>query len=110
MTAREIQFAFTRLSTYVEPWAKFMDYCIFCGSPCDALTDLCPACERLHKMNVALLRSFDRLERYTQRARRSIELDEYALAMADLAEAAYIARQLWNDLQKANQEKEVSHD
>jgi hypothetical protein len=55
-------------------------------------------------MTAALLRSLDRLETYTARARRSVELEDYALALAEVAEAAEIARRLWNDLEKANNE------
>jgi NADH dehydrogenase FAD-containing subunit len=58
-------------------------------------------------MTAALQRSLDRLETYTARARRSVELEDYAMALAEMAEAAEIARRLWNDLEKANQEKEL---
>jgi NADH dehydrogenase FAD-containing subunit len=61
-------------------------------------------------MTATIFRSFDRLETYTARARRSVELEDYALALAEVAEAAEIARRLWDELQKANQEKEASHD
>jgi hypothetical protein len=61
-------------------------------------------------MTAALYRSFDRLELYTARARRRVELEDYAMAMAEVAEAHFIAKQLWNDLEKANLEKEASHD
>jgi hypothetical protein len=59
-------------------------------------------------MTTALLRSLDRLERYVARARHSVELGDYALALAEVAEAHYIAKQLWKELAKANLEKEAS--
>jgi hypothetical protein len=45
-------------------------------------------------------KTFDRLELYTARARRSVECGDYANALADLAEAAEIARRLWHEIAK----------
>jgi hypothetical protein len=61
-------------------------------------------------MTAALLRSLARLETYTARARASVEAGDYAMALAETAEVAEIARRLWNEIEKANLEKEASHD
>jgi hypothetical protein len=56
-------------------------------------------------MTAAIFSSFDRLELYTARARRSVELEDYAMALADLAEVHYIADQLWLALEKTNKKE-----
>jgi hypothetical protein len=46
------------------------------------------------------VRSFDRLELYAARARQSAECGDRANALANLAEAAFIARWLWQEIAK----------